>query len=179
MKRAALLAALAATACNAPGGNGGQAGTTVSMRPGLWETTTRVVSLSAPTAPPEVQSRLQASLAEPPVVERSCMTPAEAANPAENIRNRVMREQTGYACETGEALFAGGRVRMTLICRSTTGLPDVRQAMAGSFTPETMQVAVSGEGATPATDLVPSIPVRVESTLASRRIGDCPDGTTG
>ena len=178
MKPAALLAALAATACNAPEGNGGQ-GTTVSLRPGLWETTTRVVSLSAPTAPPEVQSQLQASLAEPPVVERSCMTPAEAANPAEDIRNRVMREQTGYVCETGEALFANGRVRMTLICRSTGGAPEVRQAMAGTFTAETLQVAISGEGATPATDMAPSIPVRVESMLVSRRIGDCPDGTTG
>jgi hypothetical protein len=178
MKRAAVLAALAASACNAPGGNGGQPAAAVSMRPGQWETTTRMVSVSAPTAPPEVQARLQASLSEPPAVERSCLTAAETANFALTLRDRLLREQNGFTCETGETLFAGGRIRMTLTCRSTTGAPDMRQAMAGTYTADTLQAAVSAESATPATDQAPSIPVRVDTTLVGRRIGDCPTGAT-
>lgn len=178
---AALLAALAAAACNSQGaagnGNGGsQTPATVSMRPGLWETTMRVVSAEAPTAPQVIQDGLRAAVSAAPVTERSCLTPAEAANPADAIRDKTVGGQPGYTCETGEALFANGRIRMTLSCRSTTGQPDQRQAMVGSFTAETLQAAVSAESATPATDMMQSFPVRVESVLTGRRVGDCPAG---
>ena len=169
---AVLLAVFAAAACSSQGGNG-QAPAAGTMRPGLWEMTTRVVTVEAPTAPPEIQAQLQAAMAAQPQVERSCLTPAEAANPGTAIRDRVIQGQSGYSCETGESVFAGGRIRMTLNCRSTSGAPDLRQAMAGSYTAETMQAAISGEGATPATATSPSIPVRVESTLIGRRVGEC------
>ncbi len=188
MKRpAALLAALAAAACsqqvgNVQGGNGqagsGQAAAAVAMRPGLWETTTRVVAVDAPAAPPEVQSQLQAAASAPPDVERSCVTPAEAADMAGALRARLARDLAGYDCQTGEALFANGRARMTVICRSASGGPEMRQAMAGTFTAETMQLAVSADGATPATAQAPSIPIRVETTLIGRRIGECTGNET-
>ena len=38
------------------------------MRTGLWETQLRVVSVEAPTAPPEVQERLRAGFSTAPVV---------------------------------------------------------------------------------------------------------------
>jgi hypothetical protein len=183
---AAALAAFALAACNSQG-NGGQAGGsaagsdpagTVSMRPGLWETTMRIVSVDAPNAPPEIQGTLRAASAAAPVSQRSCMTPAEAANPGAAVRDRTVRAQTGFTCETGETLFAGGRIRMTLTCRSQSGLPDQRTAMVGSFTADTLQVAVSAETATPASEMMQSFPVRVESTLTGRRIGDCPAGAT-
>jgi hypothetical protein len=173
---AALLAALAAAACNSQGNEGGRTAASIAMRPGLWEMTKRVVSVEAPTAPPEIQSTLQAAVSAPPVVERSCLSPAEAVDPGTAIRDRVISDQTSYTCSTGESLFAGGRIRMTLTCRSTSGAPDLRQAMVGSFTAETLQAAVSGESATPATEMMQSIPVRVESTLTGRRVGDCPSG---
>ncbi|HYD11245.1 MAG TPA: DUF3617 family protein [Allosphingosinicella sp.] len=169
---AALLVALAAAACNSQGGNGQAPGGT-AMRPGLWELTTRVVTVDAPTAPAEIQPQLQAALAAATTVERSCLTPGEAANPGVAIRDRVIQGQSGYTCETGEEIFAGGRIRMTLNCRSNSGAPDLRQAMVGSFTADTLQAAISGEGATPATAMSPSIPVRVESALTGRRVGDC------
>lgn len=180
---AALLVALTAAACNSQGGNGQSAGSgaapaTVSMRPGLWESTTRVVAVDAPTAPAEARPELEAALTAPPTVESSCLTPAEAADLALAIRNRVLRDQPGYVCETGESLFANGRIRMTMSCRSTSGGPGMRQAMAGTYTAERMQLAVSAEGATPATPQAQSIPIRIETTLIGRRVGDCPAGGT-
>jgi hypothetical protein len=148
------------------------------MRPGLWETTTRVVAVDAPTAPPDARAQLQAALSAPPDVERSCVTPAEAADMAGALRARLARDQAGYDCQAGEALFANGRARMTVICRSASGGPEMRQAMAGTFTAETMQLAVSAEGATPATAQAPSIPIRVETTLTGRRIGECTGNET-
>jgi hypothetical protein len=66
---------------------------------------------------------------------------------------------------------------MTLACRSATGQPDLRQALVGSYTSDTLQMAVTGETMLPATETTPSYQVHVESTLAGRRIGDCPAGT--
>jgi hypothetical protein len=175
---------LALAACNkqAPGGNGAAgnpaagapaAPAAVTMRPGQWETTLRVVSISAPAAPPEVQQQLQAAVSAAPVTERSCLTPAEAADPAASFRDRTAGDQPGMTCQIGESLFAGGRIRLTLTCRSSTGQPEQRQAMAGTYTSDTVQAAVSGETSTPASETMQSFPVRVESTLIGRRTGDC------
>ncbi len=178
----AALLALGAAACNAqgPGGNraAGAAPATISMRPGLWETTVRILSVEAPTAPAEIQTRLRGAVSAAPVSERSCLSPADSADPAAAIRNISARGQPGLTCETGEGVFANGRVRMTLNCTTTNGQPGQRSAMVGSYTAETMQIAVVGESATPATEAMQSFPIRVGSTLTGRRVGDCPAGAT-
>ena len=181
---AATLLVVAAAGCNASGGNEagrnaspGAPAAAVSMRTGLWETTMRIVSLDAPAAPPEIQAQLRGVLATAPVIQRSCLTPAEAADPASAIRGRAVQGQGGLTCQSGETLFANGRIRMTLSCPAANGQAAQRQAMVGSYTAETLQLAVSGESATPGTDTMPSFPVRIESTLTGRRVGDCPAGS--
>jgi hypothetical protein len=176
---AAGLLALLLAACNAQdGGNGSRTGAAgVSLRPGMWETTFRILSVDLPTAPAEIVDTLRAGISMAPVTERACLSPAEAADWSRELRDRAMRGQTGYDCQPGENVFAGGRVRMTLNCRSTSpGQPDLRQAMVGSYTTDTLQIALTGATATPATDLMPAYPVHIESTLTGRRTGDCPAG---
>lgn len=175
---AAGLLVLGFAACNAQGGGngGGAAAAGVSMQPGMWETSYRILSVDLPTAPPEIVDGMRAGVSTAPVIERRCLTPAEAAAPGNAVRERTMRGRPGYACETGESLFAGGRIRMSLACRSSTGQPPLRQAMVGSYTAETLQAAVSGDSVLRAGEAGPSYPVRVESVLAGRRIGDCPAG---
>lgn len=177
----ALLLALGAAACNGQaGGNraGSEGAGDLSMRAGMWETQMRILSVDATGAPAEIQNALRASVSAAPVFERSCLTPAEAANPAATFRDRSTRENASYACESGDSVFTGGRIRLTLNCRSTSGQPDLRQAMVGTYAADRFQAAVTGETATPATDALPSYPVRIASTLIGRRIGDCPAGAT-
>ena len=173
----AVLLVLGAAGCNrqAPGNDaGGGQGAGVAMRPGMWETQMRIVSVEAPNAPPEVVDALRANIPAAPPAERNCMTPAEAAAPAAAFRDRSTRENPGYDCTLGDSVFADGRIRMTLNCRSTSGQPELRQAMAGTYGADQFQGAITGETATPATDTMPSYPVRIASTLTGRRIGDCP-----
>jgi len=177
----ALLLVLGAAACNKQaGGNGvgSEPAAETSMRAGMWETQMRILSVEAPDAPSEIQNALRSGTSTAPVFQRECMTPAEVANPAATFRDRSNRENAGYNCESGESAFAGGRIRMTLNCRSTNGQPDLRSAMVGSYGADRFQVAVTGESATPATDAMPSYPVRISSTLIGRRIGDCPGRAT-
>jgi len=178
----AVLLALAAAACNGQAARNGAAGgeqavaPTSAMRAGMWETQMRILSIDAPDAPSEIQDTLRAGIATAPVFDRTCMTPAEAADPAGAFRDRSQRENGGFDCQPGESVFTGGRIRMVLNCRSTNGQPDLRQAMVGTYTADRFQAAVTGETATPATDMVQSYSVRIASTLTGRRIGDCPAG---
>ena len=174
-----LLLPLGAAACNRQaGGNGagGEGSAGVAMRAGMWETQMRILSVEAPGAPPEITDTLRAGISTAPVFERSCLTPAEAAYPVAAFRDRSTRENNNFTCESGESVFAGGRIRMTLNCRSTNGQPDLRQAMVGTYAADRFQAAVTGETATPATEALQSYPVRISSTLTGRRIGDCPAG---
>jgi hypothetical protein len=176
--RVAALLALGPAACSGQGGgngNGAQVQAGIAMRPGMWETTYRILSIDLPDAPPEIVEGMRAGISTAPVTERACLTPAEAAEPAAAIRGRTMRGRAGYDCDPGENLFAGGRVRMTLACRSATGQPELRQAMVGSYTSETLQMAVTGETVVPSPG-TPGYAVHIESTLTGRRIGDCPAG---
>lgn len=180
------LLALGAVACNKQAGGNGASGNgtgsaqpaAISMRAGTWETQMRILSVEAPDAPPEVLEVLRASLSTVPAAESSCLTPAEAANPGNAFRDRSARDNPGYSCELGEPLFSGGRIRLTLTCRSANGQPELRQAMVGTYGADRFQAAITGETATPATDTTPSYPVRISSTLTGRRIGDCAAGAT-
>lgn len=178
----AALLALGAAACNRQAGGNGAGGSeppaAVSLRAGTWETQMRILSVDAPDAPPEVQDGLRAAVSAAQATERSCLMPAEAANPGNAFRDRSARENPGYSCALGEPLFSGGRIRLTLTCRSANGQPELRQAMVGTYSADQFQAAVTGETATPATDTMPSYPVRISSTLTGRRIGDCAAGTT-
>lgn len=182
----AALLALGAVACNKQAGGNGAGGNgtgsaqpaAIAMQAGTWETQMRILSIEAPTAPAEIQDALRASIAAAPAAESSCLTPAEAANPSSAFRDRSARDNPGYSCELGEPLFSGGRIRLTLTCRSANGQPELRQAMVGTYSADQFQAAVTGETATPATDTMPSYPVRISSTLTGRRIGNCAAGAT-
>lgn len=176
----ALLLVCGAAACNRQAGGNAAGGEPAAdtMRAGLWETQMRILTIDAAGAPSQVQDALRAAISTAPVFERSCLTPAETANPVAAFRDRSTRENAGYTCESGESVFSGGRIRLTLNCRSTNGQPDLRQAMVGDYGADRFQAAVTGETATPASDALPSYPVRISSTLTGRRIGDCPAGAT-
>src|SRR5207237_7510389 len=87
--RVAGLLALGVAACSGQGGGNGsraeaQAG--VAMRPGLWETSYRILSIDLPNAPPEIVEGMRAGISTAPVTERACLSPAEAAEPAAAVR---------------------------------------------------------------------------------------------
>lgn len=167
---------LAACSGQGGGGNGGQAAGTIAMRPGWWETTMRVLAIDSPNAPPELMDGLRTGISMAPVTDRSCMTPAQSANPAEAMRVRALPNQQASGCETGEALFANGRIRMLITCHMPNGQPAMRQAMVGSYSADRIQMAVSAQTSMPGNDLSPAFRVRIESEMTGRRLGDCPAG---
>jgi hypothetical protein len=192
MKRGATGAAAAAiaallAACNngASPGNGGTraaGGQTnapalpapVALRAGEWELTGRILSIEPVQASPEIAARLRAQPIPPAETKRQCLTAGQVANPIRTYRDMTMADQPGSSCGEGQGTFADGRIRFTLVCRNPDQT-EVRQAVVGTYTPESLQYAISANGTAQVPD-GETVTLRIESTLSSRRIGDCPSG---
>lgn len=189
MRWAAAFAALLAAACdaqspagNAPAANRQEAApppppapTAQTLRPGQWETVQRVLSIEPVEATPEIAARIRAQPLPEPEVERSCLTPEGVANPIEAYRQMLVQGEAGTTCEPAQGTFADGRIRFTLVCRNAAQA-EVRQAMVGTYTAETIQLAASAQMATPVPGAAAPLQLHVESTLTSRRVGECPAG---
>jgi len=140
----------------------------VSLQPGMWETTVQFTSIDLPGVPPAQLAATRAMMSQPQV-HSECMTPEDAANPAQ----RMMNPGTGgNACQFGDSTFAGGTIRVHGTCQAP-GRPSSQMSMEGSFTATTMQATISSEVHAPAGAAGPQSG-RMTGTLSARRTGDCP-----
>ena len=75
----------------------------VAIEPGLWESTSAVVGVSAPNLPIEVQRRMIG----PRPSARNCITPEQAARPDANF----LAARAGSRCRYRDFSMRGGRIR--------------------------------------------------------------------
>jgi hypothetical protein len=176
---AAAALVLAITACNSQDGGGNRAatgGTTPAavatpLQAGRWEMTMRVVSMEMPNATPEIAAQLRGQPLPPQQVQYDCVTPQEAANPMEGFRQQLIHDQPNLSCEPTAQLFGGGQIRISMNCRGLNGQADQRLAVVGSFTPNSLQAAVSATTTTPVNGAMQL--VQVENTMTGRWVGQC------
>lgn len=178
-QRLAILLLLGAAACSGQSGGANQTATgtptaaagTTMLQPGRWEITRRVVSMEMPNAPPEVSAQLRSQPAQPPEVAYDCITPQQAANPIEDIRQTLIHEQPNLSCTPTTQIFGNGRIRLGLDCRGLNGEADQRLAMVGTYTATTLRAAVSTRTATAMAGAMQL--VQAENTMIGRRVGEC------
>ena len=140
----------------------------VSLQPGMWETTIQFTSIDAPGAPPAELTAMRGMMGQPQT-HSECMTPEQAANPAQRMMNP---SSNGNACQFSESTFAGGVIKVHGTCQAP-GRGTSQTNMEGSYTPTTIQATVSSEIHPPAGTPGPQS-VRMAGTLSARRTGDCP-----
>lgn len=140
-------------------------GTTVSMRPGEWESKIEMLSMDMPGAkdmPPQFAERLRTELMKPRVV-KSCMT-------AEDVKERQSKIFTGgdSKCKFEKYEMTGGTIDAVMVCPGAQG--EVRMQMTGSFASDSFTVnqAMDMTGPTGAT--------HTKARVTGKRIGDCPAG---
>jgi hypothetical protein len=139
-------------------GGGGGGAVAASFAPGLWETTTVVLSMNVPNMPQGFRPPMP-----PATTVRHCLTPEQVSRPPADFMSGG-GESGG--CTYRDFAMANGRIRGTVQCGADGGA--MRMTMDGSFTPTryemNQQVETSGQGMT----------MNIESRTTGRRVGDCP-----
>ena len=140
----------------------------VSLQPGMWETTVQFTSIDVPGAPPAQLAAMRTMMSQPQT-HSECMTPEEAANPAQRMMNPG---SNGNSCQFTDSTFAGGTIRVHGTCQAPGRATSVTN-MEGTYTATTIQATISSEGHPPAGTAGPQT-VRMSGTISARRTGDCP-----
>lgn len=139
-------------------GGGGGGAVAASFAPGLWETTTEVLSMNVPNMPQGFSPPMP-----PATTVRHCLTPEQAGRPPADFMSGG-GESGG--CTYQDFAMSNGRIRGTIQCGAEAG--SMRMTMDGSFSSTryemNQQVETSGQGMT----------MNMESRTTGRRVGDCP-----
>ena len=136
----------------------------VQVEPGLWESTTQVVSVSAPNLP--VQARDTMMRPSPP--RRNCITPEQAARPDANFFNSAQNSNCSYRDFT----MRGGRMQGTMTCTGG-GMPGTMTTnMTGEYGPRSYDITLSmrTEGMPQGGDMT------IVARTRGRHVGECPAG---
>jgi hypothetical protein len=126
----------------------GQAG----MQPGKWTSTHRIVAITAPGIPADIQK----SLAGKTFTTSHCFRADEMAEP-----EKAMVKASGGTCRYTSFTFRGGQIRATSVC---AGPPETRGQVSGTYTPTsyTMRTVASGANG-----------MKSEMVMTGRRVGSC------
>lgn len=139
----------------------------IALQPGMWESTVQFSSIDLPGASPQELAAMRATLSRPQTSSR-CMTPEEAANPAQ----RLMNQGGGNACRFSESTFSGGTIRVRRSCEAPGRGPQ-QTSMEGTFTATTIQATIASELHAPPGTPGPQV-ARMSGTFSAHRTGDCP-----
>lgn len=132
------------------------------IEPGLWESTSEVVNVTAPNLPRDVQNRMKA----PGTATRHCITPEQAAQPDANF---LATRQEG--CTYRDFSMRNGHMQGTMTCAGE-GMPGQATAtMEGQYGPDRYEMRMRMEMAGPA-----DATMTIETRASGRRVGDCPAG---
>lgn len=114
----------------------------VKLDPGMWETTARVVEVSAPNLPVEVRNMMQA---QGGATMRNCITPEQAERPDANF----LAAQQDSNCSYQDFSMRNGRLAGTMTCTGG-GMPgQMRAEMEGEYGSERYDMRMTMTTAAP------------------------------
>ena len=164
------LAALLLAACGSQGGNeqaangaggaeagGGGGAATVSLQPGMWETTVEVLRMNMPNMPAGVTAPTP-----PPTTVRACLTAAQASQPNANF---LTGSGESGGCTYENFSMTGGRIQGTVTCNAQGAT--MRSTLNGQFTPTSYEITTQAQTS------ANGMNVEMETRTRSRRTGDC------
>lgn len=141
---------------SAAAGSGGS-----GIQPGMYETTTEMKMSGLP-------ANLAKAMEGTKTTSRNCVTPEEANRPSGELFSGEKKE----GCESKDNVFAGGRIKGTLVCkgkRPGEGVSTI--TMDGTYGSDNYDVrtmmTMSAEGRE----------MKMEGHTVGRRVGDCPKGS--
>jgi hypothetical protein len=132
----------------------------IRIDPGLWESRSEVLDVTAPNLPREVQNRMKG----PPQVTRHCISEEQAARPDANFL-ATQRDNCTYR----DFAMREGRIEGSMICQGGDITGEARATMNGRYGPDRYEMRMRMEMDGPA-----DATMVIETRASGRRIGECP-----
>jgi hypothetical protein len=132
----------------------------VEVRPGLWEMTSAIVSVSQPGLPLEIAQRMKG----PRPTVQHCVTPEQASRPDSNF----LAARRGGRCRDEAFEMSGGRIAGTTLCRDAAGA-ETRLRMTGRYGAERFELRSEIETAGIGAGRTMALVMR----QSGRRVGEC------
>lgn len=142
------------------------AGSTMIVRPGQWESTVELESIEVPGMPAEAVAQMKKTMARVATGHKSCLTPEQAKKPKEDFFAGANSN-----CRYDKFSMDGGKMTGTMRCTSPQGGSQLIQ-FDGTYAPEAyeMRMASTMEGASPGGSM------KMVMRMSSKRVGEC-DGS--
>lgn len=136
----------------------------VTIEPGLWESSSQIVDVSAPNLPVEAKNMM---IRRSAASVRNCITPEQAERPDANF----LAAQQNSNCAYQNFSMENGQLTGTMVCTGGAMPGQMRAEMKGEYGPQAydMRMTMSTSGMPEGADMT------IETRVTGRRIGDCPE----
>ncbi len=140
------------------------AGEVIKPKAGQYRSTTKLISVEIPGAPPEVAEMMKGGMADQ--VTETCMSQEDADKGFEEL---AKGPQNGE-CETSKFNVNGGDISAEMTC-NVPGQGEMVMTLNGTGTETSMDMTMSMES-----EMAGMGEMKMTMNIASERIGDCPAG---
>lgn len=171
MRHLGLIGLVLLAGCNKAETSGGAAGVKaggVKFAPGQWSTTTEIVSMDMPGAPPQMKDAMRsAAKSAGSKTMGYCLTPEQANKPSSAMFTGPQQNGCAYT----KFSMAGGRIDMAMTCKppQVSGM-NVAMTMSGPMTPVTYELAMDQKITSPQ---LPGGTMTMIAKTTGKRVGEC------
>ena len=120
------------------------AGPSLRLEPGRWESTTELVEISAPGMPPQAVAMMKKSFSSGATKVATCLKPEDVDKPGANFFG-----QTSKDCRFDHYRMDGGAIDAHLTCAPADG-QRMAMTMTGRYSPTSYEMEVATDMAAPA-----------------------------
>lgn len=132
----------------------------IKPQPGRWESNMKLDKFDMPSVPPQARAAMDKQIG---VTQNfaSCLTPEQASQPGAGFF-----QKSAENCKYDRFVMAGGKIDAAMAC--TEGRSAIKMTMAGSYSETEYNIQVKSQG-----EVQPGMPMSMDMTIASRRVGAC------
>lgn len=132
----------------------------IKPQPGRWESNMKLEKFDLPGLPPQAKAAMDKRMGVTQTFA-SCLTPEEASKPEGSFFQKGAEN-----CKYDHFVMADGKLDAAMTCNEHN--TQMKMAMAGTYSETEYNMHVKSQG-----EAQPGMPMTMEMTVASHRVGDC------
>lgn len=128
-----------------------------TMKPGQWQATAELVSVSGPNATPEATKGMVGTKND----YTYCLTAEQLAKPSLN----VFGENKGYTCQSDTTALEDGKVSGQASCKSDNDTNTDKFVLNGTYGAESFEITMDTN--------MPTVALDMKTRITAKRVGEC------